>query len=41
MLKATALKNAKSVEADQIKKSQETAANLSSAEENKNKHKRI
>jgi len=31
--KATALKNAKSVEADQIKKSQETAANLSSAEE--------
>lgn len=31
--KATALKNAKSIEADQIKKSQETAANLSSAEE--------
>ena len=31
--KATALKNAKSVEADQIKKSQETSANLSSAEE--------
>ncbi|WP_257000804.1 SEC10/PgrA surface exclusion domain-containing protein [Streptococcus cristatus] len=31
--KATALKNAKFVEADQIKKSQETAANLSSAEE--------
>lgn len=31
--KATALNNAKSVEADQIKKSQETAANLSSAEE--------
>ena len=31
--KATALKNAKSVEADQIKKSQETAANLSTAEE--------
>lgn len=31
--KATALKNAKSVEADQINKSQETAANLSSAEE--------
>ena len=31
--KATALKNAKSVEADQIKKNQETAANLSSAEE--------
>ena len=31
--KATALKNAKSVKADQIKKSQETAANLSSAEE--------
>ena len=31
--KATALKNAKSVETDQIKKSQETAKNLSSAEE--------
>lgn len=31
--KATALKNAKSVETDQINKSQETAANLSSAEE--------
>lgn len=31
--KATALKNAKSIEADQIKKSQETATNLSSAEE--------
>ena len=31
--KATALKNAQSVEADQIKKSQETAKNLSSAEE--------
>lgn len=31
--KATTLKNAKSVEAEQIKKSQETAANLSSAEE--------
>ena len=31
--KGTALKNAKSVETDQIKKSQETAANLSSAEE--------
>ena len=31
--KGTALKNAKAVEADQIKKSQETAANLSSAEE--------
>ena len=31
--KGTALKNAKSVETDQINKSQETAANLSSAEE--------
>ena len=33
MIKSYCIKNAKSVEADQIKKTQETAANLSSAEE--------